>query len=805
MSQSSHQTKIVQHTPSLELVPAPPDLGPPATDPVELFQVLTLLRHKRRFILLTTFLAFLCVLGFTLLSPMQFESTARVYLGELEKQNWQPNHGDDIDLSGGGHGDPGTEMEILSSRTLITRAILASGMNVQIRPLGWSMPRYWKWLSTFRSPELLEGASRELSAVDTELTSRSVAARDYDVRFTSDVDYEIRPRPPAWSFHAPPPAPAGHGRLGQSLSYEGVKLTLLPGAERGPSAGAAYTVGVSSLDDVYVAAKKALDVSMPATKVPIPGEFVKVADLTFTARSPELASKFLGKLMLGYLEERHSWETENATAAEAFVTTQLDSIRNNLDDVQKKLAEYRSTHSVVVLDDEAKALVDEVGRFEQQRFDTRIELEALSAVDGALKKPKAPLEAFMFGEAHDPVLTGLATSLSQAQEKLAEEESRFNSVAPNVHELHEQVDARLASIKSYVTSRLSRERDNLGKLNGIIGQYEKKLASVPTAELGLAQLARESEVYSNVYSFLLKRQQETAIAKASTISKNRVLDPAEVPYLEKWPKVWLPLVGVVLGFVLGVVSVLLRGHVSSRLQSGLDVRRYLGRAPIVGTIPRVTFSKKVVTDRALSASEAERVSEEYLEAFRTLRTNLYDLRVWGRGTVVLLTSPCEGDGKTTCAYSLASTLARAGTSVLLVDTDLRDPDDAADSFGLVGKDLHSVLQGLEQWRDVVQRVKVSEHTGFHVIRGGGPASAELLLAPAMRDFIGEARTTYDFVLLDAPSYPGLSDALVLASLSDCVLSVIRLEHTHKRLAAENVQRLSSAVSMYGLILNGARA
>src|SRR5581483_9992258 len=136
-------------------------------------------------------------------------------------------------------------------------------------------------------------------------------------------------------------------------------------------------------------------------------------------------AKFLQKLMLGYLEERHSWETENATAAEAFVTGQLGTIRDSLDDVQKKLAEYRTTHSVVVLDDEAKALVEEIGRFEQQRFDTRIQLEALGAVDSALKKPNPPIEAFMFGEAHDPVLTGLATTLADEQQKLAQEESRF--------------------------------------------------------------------------------------------------------------------------------------------------------------------------------------------------------------------------------------------------------------------------------------------------------------------------------------------------------------------------------------------
>jgi tyrosine-protein kinase Etk/Wzc len=794
------ETTIVHRGSSLELVPAPPDFGVPSSDPLEFFQILTILRQNKRFILKAAFWTFAAVLGLTLVSSMQFESTARVYLGELEKQ---PARGaDDMDLSGGGHGDTATEIEILNSRTLIMRAILASGLNVQIKPPGWSPPRYWRWLSSFRSPSMLEGSTREIGAVDTSLKDRSLASKDYDVHFTSDVDYDITARPTIWPWRKQKLEPAGHGRIGQKLSYDGLTMTLVPGTERAPAAGARYTVGVQSLDDVFAAAKKSLDVSTPVTKVPIPGDVVKVADLTFTARSPELAARFLEKLMLGYLDERHSWETENATAAESFVTAQLGSIRDSLDDVQKKLAEYRTNHSVVVLDDEAKALVDEIGKFEQQRFDTRIEVEALSAVDGALKKPKAPLEAFMFGEAHDPVLTGLATALSQAKQKLAEADSRFNAAAPDVQEQRQQVDAQLTSIQSYVTNRLGRERDNLSKLNGIIGQYETKLRTVPTAELGLAQLARESEVYSTLYSFLLKRQQETAIAKASTISKNRVLDAAEVPYLEKWPKVWLPLVGIVIGLMLGSVMVLLRGQVSGRLQHGLDIRRYLGRVPVFATIPRVNLPKRLKSDGAAYASEAERLSAAYLEAFRTLRTNLYDARAWGRGTVVLMTSPCNGDGKTTCAYSLASTLARAGTSVLLVDTDLRDDEEDLDA--MPGKDLGAVLQGRDSWRNVTQEVTVSHSCQFQIIRGGA-ASAELLLTPAMRDFIAEARTTYDFVLLDSPSFPGLSDALVLASLADCVLSVIRLEHTHRKPAAENVQRLSASAGTYGLILNDVRS
>ena len=95
-----------------------------------------------------------------------------------------------------------------------------------------------------------------------------------------------------------------------------------------------------------------VEISTPANKAPIAGEPLKVANLYFSDRSPQKAAGFLQHLMLAYLEERHAWKTENATAAELFLTTELDQTRSKLDDLQNKLAAYRAQNGVVVLDNE---------------------------------------------------------------------------------------------------------------------------------------------------------------------------------------------------------------------------------------------------------------------------------------------------------------------------------------------------------------------------------------------------------------------------------------------------------------------
>jgi len=767
------------------------DPAPLTADMVDVAQFFATLRQNGRSVLAVAGLAFALVMAFTLTSRMQFRSSGRLYLGELGAKDKTVGSAAELDLSGGGQGDLSSEIEIIRSRSLVERAILDSGLNVSLTPAGVSPPRYYKWLLSRRDASLLDVAAQSLRAEDTALTQRSLEPHRYTVRFLTDAEYELGSES----------GTLGRGRLGQALTLDELHLTLLPGSLGKPAPGAAYELVVRPLDQATDRALSALDVTVP--KAVSGGEPVKVVSLQFTEASPQLAATFLEHLMRAYLEQRQSWKTEDASAAEAFVTNQLSSMRAALDEIQTKLAEYRSLNRVVVLHDEGKSMIEQIGKYEEQRVAARLADAALADVKRALEQPGTPVEAHMLGESHDTVLEGLATSLSLARSKLTDLESRFNPLAPEVREQRAQVEAQLGAIKSYVSTRLVRSQESLATLDGIIGQFEEKLKTVPAAELGLAKLARESEVYSRLYSYLLERQQQTAIIKASTVSKNRVLDSPEVPYREDSPKLLLRIASAPLGLLLGVLLVLLRSSLAGTFQSESDVRRSTARWPIFARVPRrlvsVRRGRAALPDTPFDVLAGD-LNFEFVEAFRTLRANLFYSALGKTSQVVLITSPSPGDGKTTCALSLAAVLAANGQRVLVVDADLRQQTHHVLSGRAPEADLRTMLNGQAQWRDVVRRVPVAVGA-FDSIVAGGMAPVELLSNARMIRFLAEARANYDFVLLDTPSYPLVSDALVLTDTADCVLSVLRMEHTPRKLAAEHVFKLSSRAEAYALVLN----
>jgi len=86
VSQPTTET-IVQRRPRHELSLSTPP-GPTAdADGLEVFQLLTIPAPNRRHIFKIAAVCCVLALAFTLVSSMRFESTARVYLGELESRN----------------------------------------------------------------------------------------------------------------------------------------------------------------------------------------------------------------------------------------------------------------------------------------------------------------------------------------------------------------------------------------------------------------------------------------------------------------------------------------------------------------------------------------------------------------------------------------------------------------------------------------------------------------------------------------------------------------------------------------------
>ncbi|MGO4363009.1 polysaccharide biosynthesis tyrosine autokinase [Terrabacter sp. RAF57] len=271
--------------------------------------------------------------------------------------------------------------------------------------------------------------------------------------------------------------------------------------------------------------------------------------------------------------------------------------------------------------------------------------------------------------------------------------------------------------------------------------------------------------------------------------------PASVPADPTSPNAKRNLMlGALLGLALGVGLALLRHTLDTKVRTEEDIKA-LSKRPILGDIPMV----KSVKNGLLSLESDPH--GRHAESIRRLRTNILFVDVTTGGHSFVVTSSVPGEGKTTTTINLALAMADAGSKVLLIDGDLRNPS-VASTMGLDGSfGLTTLLLGQADADDVIQRWR---ETTLHVLPAGPvpPNPSELLGSEPMEVLFGKLSHDYDFILVDSPPVVPVIDAVLINKLTHGLIMVVGAERTKKRDLASAVQSLETVdAPVAGFALN----
>jgi polysaccharide biosynthesis transport protein len=165
---------------------------------------------------------------------------------------------------------------------------------------------------------------------------------------------------------------------------------------------------------------------------------------------------------------------------------------------------------------------------------------------------------------------------------------------------------------------------------------------------------------------------------------------------------------------------------------------------------------------------------------------------------LLITSTRPGEGKSTSSYAIASSMARLGSKVLLIDADLRKPtfvSSREDGYGLA-----HLLGSDEPLAKYVETTQIENLTLLPVGRFVGSA-AELLGSNRLYAIIAEAKANYETIILDAPPVLGLADAPLLGSVAEATVLIVESRQSRTSNVTEMVRRLlDSGSNLIGVIL-----
>ncbi len=513
-----------------------------------------------------------------------------------------------------------------------------------------------------------------------------------------------------------------------------------------------------------------------------------ILKITFQDNVPLRAQEVINTLSERYLQQELEEKTLEADQTLMFIDAQIEEINKDVEKSQGKLESFRTKHTIVDAESQAMMTAQNMADYESKLQALEIESNVLKNVQEYVNTGK-DLSGISLGSAAytDPAL---AQMIQKLQESIMARSSllvEFTEIHPDVIKLTEAINSIKSSIKFTLKNDVNIIEQRKKTLRYYIGKYQRSLEALPENERKLANLTRNTLVNEKVYNFLLEKRAETAILRSSTVSKTRVLDSALLPRLPIKPKrLLIILVGMILGFIVGIALAFLRAFLDDTLKTADDLDK-VNSIPLYGAIPQ---------------QKDKRSRSQFEEAMRVLRTNLQFVGGTKKCKIVALTSSISGEGKTTIAVALSKIIAATGKKVVILDLDMRRSR-MHEEFNITNKaGVSSILSGSRTFEEVLQR-DVMEHIDVLTAGPKPPNPSELLVTTGFEALMERLSQEYDYIILDTPPIGLVTDAMILLKMADVGLIVTRANYS-KKAFLRNIERFAREHELHhlGFILNG---
>lgn len=344
-------------------------------------------------------------------------------------------------------------------------------------------------------------------------------------------------------------------------------------------------------------------------------------------------------------------------------------------------------------------------------------------------------------------------------------------------------------------------RQQLSNLQEQIQETQKKLDELQASLVGLnsaSQIANiESEIRSQTeklntlresYASFLANSQQGALNILS------VIEPANLPTRAEGTSkfIIIALAGLV-GFSLGAGAAYLLDFLDRTVKTTADVERIFN-LPVIGYISELMEKENNATYVVKDPNSI------LAENFRLLRSNIEFFQISKPIKTILITSPSQGNGKTTVATNLALSISQGEQEVVLVDADLRRPaiHKALDMTKEPG--LSDLIRNKADIDDVVRNWYGGD---MKVITAGNipPNITEVVGSRRIGSILGDLRERYEIVIVDAPPLI-IADAYNLASRVDGVILVMEPGRTAEEQARTVKEQLNrSSAHLLGIVFN----
>lgn len=566
-----------------------------------------------------------------------------------------------------------------------------------------------------------------------------------------------------------------------------------------------------------------------------------IVRITVTDQNPEFARDFANALVESYNELLGIISRTSKTIQKEFIQSQLPVNERQLQAAADALGTFREESNYIQLSDKSKLLSEKIAYFQLRREPLALQLrEADLLIDSyletlasyAIETPsytelkedvdvEALLKSYMENSRemimYEAIMEGipensdrlfvLRSSLNQNSKRLLDRLTLLVAPRGLSNDGYVMIAAQELA-KAYHQKAITEAQVII--LSSIEETYTEELSQLPTLERQLLDLQRDVQVYETLRIRLMELLEEVKIAEASVAGNVKPIDPAVMrvnsmgePIPVSPNKMLILAVAVLLGGALGILLALGIEMLDVTIKDEAVLRKLSGpNRPMLGWIPLMAFDRSLEIPSLVVYNDPLSFESERIKlianniSFGTLRSHQ---------RVFSITSPGMGEGKSSVAANIATSMAMNGLKVLLIDGDLRLPQ--IETFFNIKKSAKGLVDvvttGIPVEEVVVQ--PLPDIPTFHILPPGfsPPLPSAIFNSVEYVEMLDHLLGLYDYILIDTPPLIFASELMSIAKHVDGIAINVRAGVSTKGGLRELLDNLDLAgANVLGVIFNG---
>lgn len=521
-----------------------------------------------------------------------------------------------------------------------------------------------------------------------------------------------------------------------------------------------------------------------------------ILNITFSGENLDKVINFMSTYLNTYFEESLNKKNKIAVSTINFIDDQLSDISDSLAASESVLRNFRSTHQITNLGFQGQQLSETLHNIQEERSNLQVQERYYKYIIDYLNQNRdISGVSIPSSSANDNILTPMITDLLLLNTKRSDILNNKNTQSLFLKQLESRIENQKRLIIETATNNLNTLSLSLNELNYRSEQLSKQISNLPKTELNMVSMQRNYNINDAIYTYLLQKRSEAAIAKASNYPDFEILEPARaITASQTAPKTFINyVVAFILALFCPTAYLLIREFLNETIQTKSYIEKLIEK-PVYGVIPTHEYeSESVIIDHPQSA---------IAESFRNIRGSLFYKMRTSNEKIILITSSQPQDGKSFFSFNISHSIASVGVKTIIIDCDLHRPT-LHKKFKVPNE--NGLSNYMSRQATTKEIIHPTDTENLYFIPAGPlmPNPSELLESGILDDCIEELKKEFDYILIDTTPFGIVADALAVMKYADEIIVVCRKDNTIKETLANVLMNLEShGFNDYEIVFNG---